>query len=557
MSAFMQQCKADYSFDPARDGEIAAARRLAAHEGSWAQVWTRFIEMPQRYPGIPEQLRKARPLEFHVENVDAWPQDNDNDEDHLRSRLANFAVLTAESARKEAPALDAEHARHRGIVWADLGHAPLAFALEQLVALAELAAQPLASPDLASLTADYTERGWRADDAFLRALGATRTKVDRAAVSAAGGAMYRAWAGATALQAIIGPMANTHTYRVAGPASTAHRVVSVFVDGLRLDIAHRVDDRLTAVGLTVECTTGLAALPTMTATARAALVPVAKGALAGGPGLEPSNSATGTTASIRVLRQLMAGNDVPVLGSTEVGISSGTAWTEAGELDRRGHDVGARLVDYLDEEVDRITGRIRELFDAGWQRVDVLTDHGWVLLPGGMEKVELPVATAEVKKGRCARLKEGAVVEAPTVPWFWDQHVRIAVAPGLTCFEAGKEYEHGGVSPQECIVPRLTVTAGASTVATGGPEITKVTWLGLLCRIELSGVGHGVVADLRGLAADPRTSIAATAKETTAPGKVSLTVPDDDHEGQRAHLVLVGPDGQILADRDVIVGRNR
>jgi hypothetical protein len=106
-------------------------------------------------------------------------------------------------------------------------------------------------------------------------------------------------------------------------------------------------------------------------------------------------------------------------------------------------------------------------------------------------------------------------------------------------------------------VPRLTVTAGASSAATGDPEITKVTWLGLLCRIELSGVGHGVVADLRGLAADPNTSIAAKAKETTAPGRVSLTVPDDDHEGQRAHLVLVGPDGEILADREVIVGRNR
>ena len=47
---------------------------------------------------------------------------------------------------------------------------------------------------------------------------------------------------------------------------------------------------------------------------------------------------------------------------------------------------------------------------------------------------------------------------SPTVPWFWDPDVRIALAPGATCFEANKEYEHGGVSPQECIVPRLTVT---------------------------------------------------------------------------------------------------
>lgn len=74
---------------------------------------------------------------------------------------------------------------------------------------------------------------------------------------------------------------------------------------------------------------------------------------------------------------------------------------------------------------------------------------------------------------------------------------------------------------------------------------------------QLAGVVPGVVADLRGLAADPTTSIAARAKETTTTGKDWLSVPDEDHEGQRARLVLVGSDGEILADRDVIVGRNR
>lgn len=558
-SAFVQQCKADYGLDPATAGEIAAARRLAARDGKWDQVWKRFAEMPQGYAGVPEQLRKARPLEFHVDNPWAWPQDNENDEDHLRSRLADCAALTTEGARKEIAQLDHDHAWRRSTIWADLGHAPLAFALEQLFALAELTTQPLAATDLAALIGDYTERGWRADDAFLRALEAAPAQADRAAVSAAGTALYRAWAeaAATALQTITGPMANADTYEATGPASTAAGVVSVFVDGLRLDVAHRVQDRLATAGLAVDWATGLAALPTVTATAKAVLAPVATGALSAGPGLQSRNSVTGTAASIAVLRSLMRDNGVQVLGSTEVGDPSGTAWAEAGELDRRGHDVGSRLVDHLDDEVGRIVGRIRELLDAGWSRVDVLTDHGWLLMPGGLEKVKLPVATTEVKKGRCARVKDGAVVGAPTVPWFWDRDVRIAVAPGLTCFESGKEYEHGGVSPQECIVPRLTVTASAATTAAGGPEITKVTWLGLLCRIELSGVGHGVIADLRGLAADANTSVAARAKETTAPGRVSLTVPDEDLEGQRAHLVLVGPDGEIIADRDVIVGRNR
>ena len=170
-----------------------------------------------------------------------------------------------------------------------------------------------------------------------------------------------------------------------------------------------------------------------------------------------------------------------------------------------------------------------------------------------MEKVELPPATTELKKGRCARLKAGATVDVPTVPWFWDPDVRIALAPGATCFEANKEYEHGGVSPQECIVPRLSVTAGVEA-PTGGPEFTKVKWLGLQCRIEFSGVIDGMEVDLRGLPADPSSSIAERTKETSGTGKVSLVVPDEELEGEPVFLVLVAPDGQILAQRELVGG---
>ena len=480
-------------------------------------------------------------------------------EDQLRNRLRDFDVLTAEGARKEVIRLDGEHAWRRRTVWADLDLAPLAFALEQLVVLAEQTSQPLQSDDLAVLTAGYAEGGWRADDAVLRALAAVRNIADRDAVSAAVAAMYRPWldVGAKALQMAIGPMANAHNYEPGPPASTAKGTVTLFVDGLRLDVAHRVQDRLVGGGFDVSHTTSLAALPTVTQTAKPALVPTAKGALVAGPELYSANAVTGTKASIQVLRTLMGENGVQVLGPSEIGDTAGAGWAEAGEVDDRGHKFGIKLVDYLDEEVDRITERIRELLDGGWQRVDVVTDHGWLLLPGGMEKVELPLAATVIKKGRCARLKDGADVETPTVPWFWDQDVRIALAPGATCFEANTEYEHGGVSPQECIVPRLTVTVGVAPATTGGPEITKVKWLGLQCRVEFSGVTDKVLIDIRGLPAEPKSSIAEHVKETSSAGRLSLVVPDEENEGERAYLVLVAPSGQILAQREVIVGRNR
>ncbi len=558
-SAFLQKCKADYGFDPMSEGEITAARMLGEQEGTWAQVWKRFAETPERYPGIPDRLRQARPLELFSEHTAAWPQDNEAAEGQLRTLLRDFSVLTAQGSRNKATQLDAEHAWRRGTVWADLDMAPLAFAVEQLARLAELTTTPLAAANVASLVADYGDHGWQADDALVRAIAAARTPGDRAAVSAAAGAIYRPWleGNAKALQAAIAPIAASHTYEPGRPASAANGVVTVFVDGLRLDVAHRVRARLTSVGLDASLSTSLAALPTVTETAKPALVPVPRSALAGGPDLYPANASTSTKATIQVLRALMIENGVQVLDATSIGNPAGTAWAEAGEIDHRGHDVGLRLVDYLDEEVERIVARIRELIDSGWNRVDVVTDHGWLLLPGGMEKVELPVATTEVKKGRCARLKNGAEVAVPTVPWFWDPNVRIALAPGITCFEANKEYEHGGVSPQECIVPRLAVSADAAVQATGGPEFTKVKWLGLLCRIEFTGVREGLLVDLRALPADPTTSIAEEAKETGSAGKVSLVVPDEDHEGERAHLILTAQDGRILAQREVIVGKNQ
>jgi hypothetical protein len=95
------------------------------------------------------------------------------------------------------------------------------------------------------------------------------------------------------------------------------------------------------------------------------------------------------------------------------------------------------------------------------------------------------------------------------------------------------------------------------TAAAAAPEVTKVKWLGLLCRVEFAGPSRGIMVDLRALPADPTTSIAEQAKETNTTGRVSLVVPDEEHEGERVYLVLTADDGSILVQREVVVGRNR
>lgn len=557
-TAFVQQCKSDFGFDPAMEGEIEGARRLGAVEGQWANAWHRFRENPAEFPGIPDRLRQAQPNELLPSNPGSWPGIAHDEEDKLRAALERLMEETPEDARARLLTLEDLHKVRRGYVWADLEWTPLVLALEHLAALARATATGPTAVTVESIANWYASEGWKADWAVLAALDEVDRQVDMTAVESAIAAVYKPWADACArsLQTAVGPMANAATYVAASPPSPASGDVVVFVDGLRLDVAYRLNDRLAGSGLDADLSTGLAALPTVTQTSKPALIPINQQLLAAGSALDARRAPDGPSAGVRVLRGLMFDAGVQVLAAAEVGEPTGVAWTETGELDRRGHDLGLRLAHEVDGEVQRIAKRIEDLLGAGWTRVTVVTDHGWLLVPGGLPKNEdLPVAVTETKKGRCARIKEGADPLVPTVPWYWDRDVRIAVAPGISCFEANQTYEHGGVSPQECVVPRLTVKRRAGE--TSGAVIKSMKWRGLTLVVEFSGLPDGAEIDLRASAGDAASSIADMARVTGGEGKVILLVGDEDREGQQSQLVLVGTDGSLLLQRETTVGQNR
>ncbi len=184
----------------------------------------------------------------------------------------------------------------------------------------------------------------------------------------------------------------------------------------------------------------------------------------------------------------------------------------------------------------------------------MVTDHGWLLLPGGLPKTELPKYLADTRWGRCAVLKTTATVEVQIVDWHWSNAVRIAVAPGISCFKAAIEYAHGGLSLQECLTPSLRVRRGlAETQVT----IDDVSWRGLRCRVRLAGAHQGLRADLRRKPVAAETSIAAGGKvvavrRTGDSGYASLIVPDDDDLGHAAFVVAA--DGTVLAKQATTVG---
>src|SRR5260221_4174290 len=120
----------------------------------------------------------------------------------------------------------------------------------------------------------------------------------------------------------------------------------------------------------------------------------------------------------------------------------------------------------------------------------VVTDHGWLLLPGGLQKVEIKSFLAEHRWGRCAALKSDAQTDALAFKWHWNPAVTIASPPGAGCFRASMEYSHGGVSLQEMVTPVLRVKA---TLRRGGlPRILEAKWTGARCRVSVSGDCSGV-----------------------------------------------------------------
>src|SRR5262249_5421173 len=150
------------------------------------------------------------------------------------------------------------------------------------------------------------------------------------------------------------------------------------------------------------------------------------------------------------------------------------------------------------------------LLDAGWQRVKLVTDHGWLLLPGGLPKVDLPPWLTETKWARCAVVKGQPDLTVPVAPWYWNAAVRIAFPPGIACFRKGEEYAHGGISPQECVIPVVEVERGFGAAHAA---IQSIEWRGMRCRVRVQSNDPLVKVDLRTNWKQQTTSIVSAAKE--------------------------------------------
>jgi hypothetical protein len=554
--AFCGVCISEFKLDPDKKSPADCALALVEGSGKWASVWQRFKEAPKLYPGVSQLLREL-PGQLRLGfDPERSPRINEEAEQRLRKELEAVAQLPHVSALAKVLALEADHGRRRAWVWAQLGETPLAIALEPLGRLAALASVTLGGANLDAAISGYAKEGWRCDRAALEAMSSVKAPADVVLVGKVVRALYLPWLDGSArhFQSLV-QQADASARAMVTGVEHEKDVCLLFADGLRFDVAGILQERLEAKGLRARLSHRMAPLPTVTSTAKP-FSTLSHDALDGGDDtvdFNPRMRGTGYPATAQRLREDMARRGLDLLGDETRPAKQGATggWVETGRLDELGHSMGARVASQLDTELEVLIDRICGLLESGWTRIRVVTDHGWLLVPGGLPRVELPSHLAASKWSRCATVKGDSKPNVPVYSWHWNAHVRIASPPGVGSFAANTEYSHGGVSPQECVVPELVVErGGASTKAT----IASISWRGMRCRVSVTTNDPTVRVDLRLNWKQATTTIAASSKEVGAAGEASVAVADDSHEGAAATVVVTDSAGNVLDRKPTTVG---
>ncbi|MDD3536092.1 MAG: BREX-1 system phosphatase PglZ type B [Candidatus Cloacimonetes bacterium] len=562
--AFCSNTKSRYGIAPEKDGILAALKALAEPDtaspvaAAWQNVWERYCEAPAKYPRLPQRLRQLPvPEDWMYRNNDSgaydrYPQWNSEQEEILQNSLKNMLNLPATELRTKLEDLELKHGGRRTLIWAELGEAKYAMLIYDLLKVSRLSAQSLASGSLPDIAKRYSEGAWQLDLAVLKLLAALDTVEELQLFAGLLNTLYTPWAGEAARH--LQSPAIWQPQNIIPPRLEAEAVL--FVDGLRFDLAKLLATKLQESDFAVSESCRWTGLPTITATCKPILVKYL--AQDTDYHLDAANYSALSAADFRrILKQnnwlCHSAQDALPLPNRQDGISEHKLWLEYGNLDALGHTQGWRLAKNLKSTLDELLILIQSIFAAGWQSLQILSDHGWLLNPAALPKTELSPQLSENKWRRFATLKAGVHTLEHIQGWYWDEFLQIAFAQGISCYQKGVEYTHGGISLQECLLLDLRISS-AHTELPLSVTIKEIKWRGLRCHITLSGAAAGMLCDLRRFAAEAGSSLAFEIKPLKDHHTASIVVEDDSLWGIKAYIVILDNSHKIIAQMQTTIG---
>ncbi len=279
--------------------------------------------------------------------------------------------------------------------------------------------------------------------------------------------------------------------RFVDPAS--RRTVYVWVDALRYELGAELCEALRPVGERVDLHAAIAASPTITPVGMANLLPGASSNLRVGLSDERITvSINGTEVKDvpgrRDLLRLRHGavadldlNDASQKGEKALARAIGDAslvLLRSQEVDAAGESGLLSVAwSHFETVIDLLASVIARLAQAGAERVVISADHGFIALSqdlGSQRVVDPPAGAAGAVKRRVFVGRGGvpnpATVRIPLSACGVTSDLDVIVPRGLAVFRAGggRQFFHGGLSPQELVIPVIVVEL------TKAPEPQKV-----------------------------------------------------------------------------------
>ncbi len=341
----------------------------------------------------------------------------------------------------------------------------------------------------------YAEQGWKVDRAHRR-LELARTELgvfgelEEALTSAR--VAYDNWLdalltrfttsladGALEPGALI-RQGDIHQRFVAGAPSV--RTAYVWVDALRYELGVELVDALRPVAKALHIEGAIAAAPTITLVGMANLLPDASSTLRVGLDGDQITVAVGTTVvkDVPTRRDLLRArhgkvadldlNDAAQKGEKALANAIGDAdlvLLRSQEVDAAGESGLLSVAwSHFETVINLLASVVARLAQAGVERVVISADHGFIALGqdlGANRVVDAPAGATGTTKRRVFVGRGGvpnpATVRVPLAACGVTSDLDIVVPRGLAVFKAGggRQFFHGGLSPQELLVPVIVV----------------------------------------------------------------------------------------------------
>jgi hypothetical protein len=228
-------------------------------------------------------------------------------------------------------------------------------------------------------------------------------------------------------------------------------------------------------------------------------------------------------------------------------------WMEIGDIDKKGHQDQSKMLAAIPSLIESLKSTIEAIAEKGISNITIVTDHGWLMLPGGLPKATLHKDLVATRWGRCAQLKPGTKSKLLQLPWHWNKSIPIAYAPGISFFKNNEEYAHGGISIQECLTPVMTLKVKSSSVSKGKAMIEDFKWTGLRLKIVTSGTNEHHIIDIRTNKSEKKSTVSiGTKRQSTDEWTI---MADDAAQGVAATLILIDSSGVIVDQKLIEIAR--